>query len=65
MNESTQEITLTFENAPARGLLAFGDIDYEPHVEGAHPVSACYDAEAGDFSLDFDTCLPEIAEQDD
>ncbi|MEC3895646.1 serine/threonine-protein kinase [Nocardiopsis sp. LDBS1602] len=58
----TREVTLTFADAPPRGLLVFGDRErYEPHVSGAQPVGLCYDAEDGAFSLDFDTCLAEIA----
>lgn len=62
---STPEATVFFEGAPPLGLLVYGDGDHEPHTDTVQPVGACYDAEAGDFSLDFDTCLPEIAEQDD
>ena len=58
----THEVTVTFADAPPRGLLVFLAADnYEPHVSGVQPVGLCYDAEDGEFSLDFDTCLTEIA----
>jgi eukaryotic-like serine/threonine-protein kinase len=51
------ERTLTFDGAPAQGLLALVDEDYVEDVSGAPPVGVCYDAEAGTFSVDFATCL--------
>ena len=50
------ELTLTFPEAPERGLLTFGDPDHVPGVSGFPPVSQCYDAEAGTLSVDYEGC---------
>lgn len=55
MDYDTHGATLTFADAPVRGLLVY--LEGSPELS----VGLCYDAEDGAFSLDFDTCLAEIA----
>ncbi|MBE3001020.1 serine/threonine protein kinase [Nocardiopsis sp. HNM0947] len=51
------ELTVAFDGAPPQGLLALIDEEYVENAEGAPPVGVCYDAETGEFSVDFDECL--------